>query len=193
MADKSGGWGTLAGMRLSVLILGDPERRDAASGVARAVGRHHDVTVLAEKRGAIASHLEAAKAARTLAPRVVHGVGARGFGSAAAPIARGTGAKLVVSFAPEDLVRCRPKSLARLANAADAVLLEEESLVDPLRNAGMKRDIYILPCPADPDDDVPFFRGIEIVYGRILAGEVEPEPDEGRIVQIGGLRRSPER
>jgi hypothetical protein len=188
MAERSGGWGTLAGIRLSVLILGDPDRTDAADAVARAFGPRHDVTVLSDKRGAIASHLQAAKAARELAPKVIHSVGARGFGSTAAPIARGIGAKLVVSLDAKDLERSRSERLAKLANIADAVLLEDEAIVDPLRSAGMKRDVYILPCPANGDEDGAFFRAIEIVYGRILAGEVDASCDEGQIVQIGGLR-----
>ncbi len=193
MTGEGGGWGTLVGVRLSVLLLADPERAPAGEAVARAIGRMHDTTLLAEKRGAIASHLEAARAARARSPQVIHSVGARGHAAAAGPIARGTGAKLVVSFSPEDLDRSRPRKLARLANGADAVLLDDEASVAPLRRAGLKHSVYILPCPASSRDDAPFLGGIEIVYGRILAGEVEPDQDEDRIVQIGGVRSSPER
>jgi hypothetical protein len=193
MSDARGGWGTLAGVRLKVLVLVDPERAEAGRAVVRAIGRSHDVTLLAEKRGTIASHLEAARAARAVSPRVVHGVGARGFGAAAAPIARGIGAKLVVSLAADDLVRCRAKQLARLCNGADAVLLDDETIVAPLRAAGLKRSVYILPSPSHAGEDASYLAGIEIAYGRILAGEAEAERDEAEIVQIGGLRKSPER
>jgi hypothetical protein len=193
MAGGRGGWGTVEGVRLAVLLLADPERAEAANAVARSLSRGHDVALLAEKRGAIASHLQAANAARQLHPRVVHGVGARGFGAAAAPIARGIGAKLVVSLAPEDLDRCSDKKLARLANGADAVLLDDESLVEPLRRAGMKRTVYILPPPAAPEEDAEYFAATEIVYGRVLDGEVAPACEEEQIVQIGGLKRGPGR
>jgi hypothetical protein len=191
MSDPRGGWGTLAGVRLTVLVLSDPERADAGEAIARAIGKSHHVTLLAEKRGAIASHLEAARTARILSPRVVHGVGARGFGATAAPIARGIGAKLVVSLSADDLVRCRAKQLARICNAADAILLEEESIVEPLRLAGMKRGVYILASPVDAQEDASYLAGIEVAYGRILAGEIEPEQHD--VVQIGGLRKSSER
>lgn len=186
-----GGWGTLVGVRLALLLLADPERFEGASGTARALGRRHDVTLLAERCGAISAHLRAARAARASSPKIVHGFGARGFGGAAAPIARGVGAKYVLALASGDFDRSKPKKLARLANAADAVLLEEEKLVAPLRAAGMKRSVYILPCPADPEDDTPYLRGIEVVYGRLIAGEAEPEPED-QIVQIGGFRKSRE-
>lgn len=187
-----GGWGTLVGVRLSVLLLADPDRAEAAKQVARALeSRHHRVTFLAERRGALSSHLLAARAAQGVDPKIVHGVGGRGFGAASAPVARGIGARLIVSLGPEDLVLTKPKKLAKLANAADAVLLQEESLVEPLRSGGMKRDVYILPNPDGEEQDTPFMRALEIVYGRVLTGEVEPNEESGgaQLVQIGGLEK----
>lgn len=187
-----GGWGTLVGVRLSVLLLADPEHAEAAKHVGRALeSRNHRVTLLAERRGALSSHLLAARAAQGVEPKVVHGLGGRGFGAASAPVARGIGAKLIVSFCPEDLNLSKPKKLAKIANAADAVLLEKESLVEPLRAGGMKRDVYILPNPNGPEQDTAFMRALEIVYGRVLADDVElEEPLEGaKLVQIGGLEK----
>jgi hypothetical protein len=177
-----GGWGTIAGVRLRVLVLADPDRGDVTDRIARALDRH-SVHVLSDPRGALSSHVAAAKAARQTRPDIVHGVGARGFGAAAAPIARGMGVRLVVSLGDPDLRSSKPKKLARLANAADAVVLSDEGLVPPLRAAGLARSVYVVP-------DDALARPLEVIYGRLLDRELgEPGRGECDLVQIGPFER----
>jgi hypothetical protein len=193
---EGSGWGTIAGVRLKILVLAGEDRLDA-DRLARALARHHEVESLNE--GGILAALTAARAARSLAPDLVHAVGVEGAAKAAHAVAAGIGAPLVVSLAARDFAkRTRARALERAQDAA-ALLCDEGATADLLRAEGISRDVYVVALPggADETEDRLVLEAIEVVYGRVIA-ELRPEiaararslrdGEEPKLVKIGGTR-----
>jgi hypothetical protein len=192
---QGSGWGTIAGVRLRILILAPRDRADA-QGLARVLIKHHDA-LLAEESGVLAA-LSAARAARTHNADLVHSVGVEGAARSAETVALGVGAPLVQSLSGADLdARSAKRALDRAARAT-AVIADSGATADRLRSAGIARDIYVVASPntAARDDDA-IAEALDVIYGRIIADArpdlVAPKEAPRDIVTIGGLKPKAER
>jgi hypothetical protein len=184
MADKDcvgegAGWGTVEGTRLRVLLLAAAERGEVARAIARALSRRHDPAVVDDH--GLFSSFHAARAAKDVAPHLIHAVGGA---KSTAVVALGIKAPYVLSIVKEDIDR---RNLIETINQAAAVLLDSGALANELRARGVERDLYVLSPPEHADEDERFLGALEVVYGRVLAGsDVELELEPEAPVQSGG-------
>jgi hypothetical protein len=181
---EGAGWGTIEGTRLRVLLLAAGERGEVARAIARALSQRHDPSVVDDH--GLFSSFHSARAAKELAPHLIHAVG---DAKSTTVVALGIKAPYVISVAKEDLHRRHV--LEAIAKAA-AVLLESGAVADQLRARGVERDLYVLSPPETAEDDAVFLGALEVVYGRVLAGagvdllplEEEPTAKAERLVHI---------
>lgn len=185
-AGEGSGWGTIEGSRLRVLLVAASDHLDVARAVARALALKHD-PVIFEEHGFFSS-LHAANAAKETMPHLVHAIG---VSKTAQMVASGIKAPFLMTLATRDLEK---RGLLDRVQGAAAVMLEDGSVAEALRKRGVERDLYVIGPPPAPAEDLSFLGAIEVVYGRVVAGEeveLEPEPEvaaapEGpQLVQIG--------
>lgn len=171
---EGAGWGTVDGARLRVLLLGGAEQRATSDAIARALSMRHQPTLVGEAGFFAAFH--AARAAKAIAPQVVHAIGASGAAKSGAVVAAGIKAPFVVSVSAADVEGRHARATIEAIRAASAVLLEHGSLADVLRARGIERDLYVLSPPENAEEDATFLGALEVVYGRVIAGaDVEIE------------------
>lgn len=182
------GWGTIEGVTLRVLVLASPDREAESILFVRAFGDRHEMTRVAGKAGLGASFV-AARAAQETDPHLVHAIGLTGFAKAGPTVASGTKRPLIVTLAADD-VEANPKRCVKLAQSADAVILDHTPTADAMRELGVKRDLYVIAPPREGGAHAYVLGAHEIVYGRVLGAtdvELEIEADNG-LVQIGALK-----
>lgn len=195
---EGAGWGTISGRRLRVLVLADPERSLEASHVVRCLERRHEAHPIAGSGWR--AWLWAARTARTVTPHLIHAVGVSGAARAARAIALGVSVPSVLSLSVKDVEVGASRRWLTAAQAAGALIADGGETADRLRDAGLKRSIYVIETPPSIEFDVQFLHALEVVYGRLVAGIAEethdgpthaakharPEPDPP-VVRIGAL------
>jgi hypothetical protein len=184
---EGSGWGTIAGVRLRILVLASTDRTEAER-LVRLLSRHHDARL--GKAAGLFAGLQAAKAARALAPDLVHAIGVDGAAKSAHAIAAGIGAPLIAGLSAADLDDKRRRRALERAKDAAALVIDDGKTADLLRTAGVTRDIYVIASP-DPKDDIEartVLEAIEVVYGRIIGAlrpDVAGREKEPELVRIG--------
>lgn len=170
------GYGSIDGVRLSILLLADARHEATMRAIARALGRHHDIAAFAAPTHGPSVWLLAAKKAVISRPHLVHAIGIDGAARPAALIASGMGIPLAQTLTRSDL-GLAPAYPA--VSRASAVLVEDGDTASTLRKKGIERTLYVIANPNLEMDDARFLGALEIIYGRIVTptdGAARPSP-----------------
>ena len=191
--EKSGlGYGTIEHTQITILIIGDTDRGDESEAVRAALSPRHHAYVFAPNKTSFFTKFSAAKAVNELEPHIIHAIGLGGAAKSAMTLASGTETALVLSLSKQDIAKTKPKHLLLSAKQAGAIVVNEESDADQLREIGVNCDIYVTANPSLEDvESQRFYLGaIEIVYGRIVDLDRLPDApldcDGSQLVSIGG-------
>ena len=194
--EKSGkGFGAIENVRISLLVLGSPDRETEAQAMKASMHPRHHVSTFVPTKPGFFTKFSVARAVNELSPHVIHALGLSGAAASAASVANGSDTALVISLSNAEIRETKPQTLLRVAQQSGALVVETEPDADALRKLGIQGDIYVIASPELEDQESQrFYLGaIEIVYGRIIDPEKLPEPnldtDGVPLVSIGGCSK----